>query len=264
MGGGVEREDVSGQPERGSPSGSHRRQDGSAPRQGWSSGPRRGGVSPRVSWLLVPVGAVLGLGVALLWSLLISPVYQSTELAFVALKFPPEEVGPFSAAQFVTQRIDSYAHLATTPDALAAVAADLGGRDVSEVQNTVFVEAIPGTVLLRVTAEAGDARTAARTADSVTSNLRKSVALVEGTDGGATSPVEIVPVQPPIATGDPTETSTSMKLLIGLLAGTGVGGAVHLGLTGLTAARRRRGEAPQLQSPRAPDQSAVSTNHPNI
>lgn len=168
--------------------------------------------------LVVLVGVVAGFT----WSALAPVTYQASGSVFVKFNFPATEPDPFSAQQFVTQRIDSYAELATSPAVLSAVQRDLPGYTLDELAAAIDVAAVPGTVLIDATATASDPRAAAEMADAVLAQLAATVTVAEGAGSMQASPVLMPLIQPAIA---PDTTSSSVDF-VKVLVGAGLGSAV--------------------------------------
>jgi O-antigen/teichoic acid export membrane protein/capsular polysaccharide biosynthesis protein len=174
------------------------------------------------------VGGLAGVS----WSMAGPKVYTATGTAFVKFNFPPSELDPFSAREFVSERIDSYAQLATAANVLVAVQVDIPGYTVEELQRKIQVSSPPGTVLLQSTATDPNPRTAARLADSVLAQLGVIVAGAEGdgsvSGGSPTSPILIQQVQSAILPVTPTTAIDKTKFAAGAGAGALLGGVLWL------------------------------------
>ena len=182
--------------------------------------------SPR-HWLVIPVCGVLGLFAGVMWAASAPPSYKSQAAAFVSMTAlptdDPNHSDPFGGSQFALQRVQSYAHLATSPQVLQAAINELHRGDAAEVAKHVDVSS-SGGVILWVTVDDRDPQTAARMADAVMANLVRTVAALEA-DGGPRAPVQIVPVQPAIVPDKAEGSGAIIKTLAGLLLGLGLGGA---------------------------------------
>ncbi len=174
-------------------------------------------------WIPAVVGAVAGLASGIVLAGSVDSGYEATGTAFVALDFPTEELDPFSGSQFVTQRIGSYAQLGESPEVLQLAADDVPGRTQSDLVGQVEVSAVPGTVLLRVTARDSDSRTATRIANSVMTHLDAAVGDLESGAVGAASPIGLAPVQPPIVAATSSRATTLAMSLAGLVGGALIG-----------------------------------------
>lgn len=182
------------------------------------------------------VGAAVGLAGGVAWSVSVDSGFEATGTTFVAFDFPRRELDPFSGSRFVTQRIDSYAELGESPEFLQAVADSVPGGSPTGLTGHVDVSAVPGTVLLRVTARDSDRLTAQRIVNSVMSNLDEAVANIEGGSPDAVSPIGLVPVQDAIV-GPASSTSANLvRSMVGLAFGSLVGAGV-----GWLTARRQAG-----------------------
>lgn len=188
----------------------------------------------------VSLGALLGLVAGLAWMVSAAPTgYTATATAFVGFKFSTKQDDPFGGSLFIKQRIDSYAQLATSPQVVNAVAAELGVRDKSALRSSIDVSATPGTVLLSVAVkDQPTAEEASAAANAVVSNLDTAVVGLEGdASKPRTSPVAIILVQPAIAAPASRGKSQYIAPALGLVVGAGLGFLVN------SAYRRRRAPA---------------------
>ncbi|CAA0128259.1 Uncharacterised protein [Mycolicibacterium vanbaalenii] len=189
-------------------------------------------------WVVVVITSVLGVGAGVLWTARQDAGWESTGTVFVAFTFPATETDPFGGAQFVTQRIDTYAQLGQSPEVLQGIADDVGGQSVAELADNVSVEAVPGSVLIRATAHDGDRETSARLAQSLMDNLNRAAMAVEAGGPGNTSPIDLVPIQPPL-TVPGSLLLTALAAAGGGLVGGAITGAVLGWLLCLVTSRRR-------------------------
>ena len=173
-----------------------------------------------IGWASVALALVVGVVGGLVWATSGSRLYTATGTSFVKFNFPSSEMDPFSAQQFVTQRIDSYAQLGTSPAILVAVQKDVPGYTLDELRQEIAVSAIPGTVLLQATVTDANPYSAARLADSTLAQLAATVTAAEGAGGPQTSPILIPQIQPAIVP------STSSTAIDKIKLGEGVGVAV--------------------------------------
>lgn len=174
-------------------------------------------------WVVVLLTAALGAGAGFLWAARQDKGWEASGTLFVAFTFPAEEKDPFGASQFVTQRIDTYAQLGKSPDVLQAIANDVGATTVSQLSGAIEVTTDPGTVLIRVTAVDADRNRATRMAQSMMSNLNRAAIAVEAGNKWGTSPISLVPVQPPVAVPASLLMTTVMGVGAGLVAGAALG-----------------------------------------
>lgn len=187
------------------------------------------------------IGALAGL----VWSMNGPRVYTATSISFVKFNFPPSVQDPFSAREFVSGRIDSYAQLATAANVLVAVQVDVPGYTVEQLQSKIQVYSPPGTVLLESAATDTNPRNAARLADSVLAQLGAIVAGAEGGGGAgggpSASPISIQQVQPALLPTTSTTQIDKIKVAIGAGAGALVGGLLWAWI----ARRRVKGSRPK-------------------
>ena len=198
----------------------------------------------KLFWAVVILAAIAGVAAGILWTARQDAGWESTGTAFVAFTFPDTVADPYGGAQFVTQRIDTYAELGGSAEVLNAVAEDVGAATPDDIADNVTVEAVPGTVLIRVIAQDLDRDRADQLAESMMTNLNVAATAVEAGGGNGTSPIDLVAVQPPVAV-------PASLLMTAILAGGGglVAGAV-LGVLlgwvlGMAFTRRRPPPRPQ-------------------
>lgn len=194
----------------------------------------------RIFWIPVLIGTFVGLLAGVGLARTSAEGFDATGTTYVALAFPPDQPDPFSALQFVTQRIDGYPELGTSPEVLQAVADEIGGSSVADLASRVSVSAVPGTALLRVVTHDDNPDTASKITNSVLEHLGEAIAAVEGGGPDAPGPVEPKVVQPAIAGPVSSSFISDVKIAGAVLLGTALGVAA-----GLAAVRLgRRGSAP--------------------
>jgi capsular polysaccharide biosynthesis protein len=209
----------------------------------------------RWRWLIVPVCAGVGLTAGVLWALFAPVTYTAIGYAFVALTprsgDDPNFQDPFIGGKFALQRTATYASLATSTDVLQGVAADMH-RDVITLRSQIQATAIPDRVILRLSVTDSDPQAATQIANSVITNLGRTVGALElgGTGSlelgnephiATSAPVQIVPVQPALLSG---RSPRRYKALAGLLVGMTIGsGAFYV-----TRPRRETREQPSAPS----------------
>lgn len=165
------------------------------------------------------------------------------------LNFPATEPDPFSAQQFVTQRIDSYAQLATSPAVLVEVQKDLPRYTLDELRAAIEVAAIPGTVLIDATVTTSDPRAAASIADSVLAQLAATVTSAEGSGAQQASPILMPQIQPAIAPDAAGTSIDAVKVFGGVASGGVVGGLLWWGITRGTEKGGRRSAPRHAKNP---------------
>lgn len=192
----------------------------------------------KLFWVLVILGALVGTAAGIVWTARQDAGWESTGTLFVAFTFPSTEKDPFGGSQFVTQRIDTYAELAGAPEVLQAVADDLGAAGPADVTDNVTVEAVPGTVLIQVTAHDTDRDRSDQLAQSMMTNLNAAAIAVEEGNAENTSPINLVPVQPPVAVPASLLMTAVLAGGAGAVAGGGLGAFAGWLLCRATAGRR--------------------------
>ncbi|RBY86138.1 polysaccharide biosynthesis tyrosine autokinase [Blastococcus sp. TF02A-26] len=172
----------------------------------------------------VAASVVLGVGSALVLSLLATPVYTSTATLFFSLQNGDTASDLAQGGTFTRDQIASYATLATTPTVLDPVierldldvdAVDLAGRVSAAARNE--------TVVLEISVDDTDPEQAAAIARAVSDQLIVAVEDVapEDSEGRTTARVTTVsPAQVPTA---PSSPDTALNVLAGLVGGVALG-----------------------------------------
>jgi capsular polysaccharide biosynthesis protein len=187
----------------------------------------------RERWLVVAVCTVLGAIAAVGCSYVVPSRYSATAEAFVTLAPRPAGTDPdtYAASQFILQRMGSYAGLATSPDVLNAVLRQLGlHQSAEELGQHVISANVPDTVLLSVSFDDPNPKTAAELADAVLTQLGQAVESLEasGTPAGV-SPVQVTQVAPADVPLVRTGPGRTLYGLVGLLIGLAAGASFAIG-----------------------------------
>lgn len=179
----------------------------------------------RRGWLIVVVTTIVGGLLAFGWSLRQPMKYSATTQSFVAISDTSLVNNSIvTGAQYIEQRVNSYALLASSPQVLDPVIAELGlPENASQLSAQVTAVSIPQTVLINVTATYNDPVMAATIANSVSVQFGTVISAIERTPGANASPVKltiVVPAQPPSTPSSPrTNLNALLGALVGLLAG---------------------------------------------
>ncbi|MEU2349089.1 hypothetical protein [Modestobacter sp. NPDC049651] len=192
--------------------------------RGWRSLRAAGGA-------LVVAGVLVG-GAA---ALVVHPVYTTTAESFASLtRSSAGQSDPFGGSQFVLQRMQSYAQLATSRDVLGGVVTQMGLHETAdELADAVSVTAPPDTVVLRIAVRDRDPERAASIADAVAARQAEVVEAMEAVGGPAgTAPVRITPV-------DQADVPDRVAAVPRVARFAVVGGVVGLVLAGCLALVRR-------------------------
>ncbi|MCW2779514.1 MAG: capsular exopolysaccharide family [Frankiales bacterium] len=142
------------------------------------------------------------------------PSFQSTVVLFVSATQTPSGGGEYDRARFAQERVVSYVPLVVSPPVLQPVINELHLDDSpADLAHRLTVTAAPGTVLLRISAQADDAAGAMRTANATATSFASFVGRLEGTDDGNPS-VDLLVTQS--ASLDAEQVSPRPRLDVGL------------------------------------------------
>lgn len=176
---------------------------------------------------IVAVCGLIGLLAAGALALATPQTYSATTTLFIGSPRSADSAGALQGDSFSQQRAMTYAQL-LTGDAMAVKVRDDLGLSLSpnELSSAVTATPIEKTVLLDLTVTGDSAQGAADIANAYASNFAKYVGQLEQPNGGG-APNALVSV---VGMADPTEAVVGvnpfMNMVLGLLAGSGIGVAV--------------------------------------
>lgn len=144
-------------------------------------------------------------------------MYESSANVFVRTDPGSSVTDRSAAADYARQQISTYADLVTTPIVLDPAIEALGlTTNAGELANRLSATVPEDTLLISITAQAGDAQSSAELANAVASSLRSQVAELETASGPAT--VQLTVVTPATAPSSPASPNLVQNLVLGLLA----------------------------------------------
>ena len=145
------------------------------------------------------------------------PTYEASANVFVRTDPGSSVTDRSAAADYARQQISTYADLVTTPIVLDPAIKSLGlTADARELANRVSAAVPEDTLLISITAKAGDAQSSAELANAVAGSLRTQVAELESASGPAT--VQLTIVTPATAPSSPASPNLLQNLVLGLIA----------------------------------------------
>jgi capsular exopolysaccharide synthesis family protein len=181
----------------------------------------------RAGWWIVAVGLLLGGLVALLSSLLQTPLYTSRTQLFVSTTDSTSTSAAYTGSQLSEQRVTSYAQLVGGEELADRVVRQLGlEASTAAIANEITATPVPDTVLIDVTVTDPSATRAERIAEAIGAEFPRFVAQLEQPTGGGVSPVKVTVTDPPEAATNPSSPRTTRGLLFGLGVGALLGCAV--------------------------------------
>jgi receptor protein-tyrosine kinase len=181
----------------------------------------------RADWWLPLIGLIVAGGVALVVSLLQTPLYVSSTQFFISTTDSTSASPSFQGSQFSVQRAVAYARLINGEEMSRRVIDRLGlDMSTGELQSTIQASAVPDTVLVDVTVTDSSAERAKRIADAVGTEFIDLINELEAPANGAASPVTATITDRPEAAGEPSSPDTLLNVatagLLGLLVGGGI------------------------------------------
>lgn len=206
------------------------------------------------SWMLIVVGAVLGVLVAGVYTLAVTPEYESTARAFLSTT-ADSTTGPdlANSQTFVAERIKSYSQLIDSPVVLYPVIQRLKlDITVEDLAKQIEVDVPLNSVVLSVTVTDENKRTASAIANQIMDQLPLVVARVEDPLGAKTAvPVTFAVFDKARPATDASSPRKSLNLAAGLVLGAVVGFGAFTVLRRRNAGSRgtaRRVNRPALRS----------------
>ncbi len=184
----------------------------------------------RRRWKFTVAVLVLSVAGAGIFSALVTPTYSSTSQLYVTATGPGD---PYQLGVYAAQRVTSYASLTNDPSLLQRVIDRAGlDTDINELADHLTAEAVPQSVVIRLTAVDESPKVAQTIAAAAAEEM---VALVERLEGpgrdapeGAIAPITVKIAGDPTFNEDPISPNVPLNLVVGALIGLllGVAGAV--------------------------------------
>ncbi|WP_158862981.1 polysaccharide biosynthesis tyrosine autokinase [Leifsonia sp. AG29] len=203
----------------------------------------------RKNWILIAVCALVGIAIASIYSLAVTPKYQATTELYVSVRAADNAATTdlVQGAAFARQAVSSYVSVATSASVLDRVASDLDLKSPgSSLAGSVTAVAPPNTVLINITVTGADPKLTADIANSVAKNTSYVVTnQLENTQSGK-SLVRIQTIQPAMTPTKPTSPNVMVNLLLGLFIGLGLGLVIALLRSILDTRIRNAGDIDQI------------------
>jgi capsular exopolysaccharide synthesis family protein len=183
----------------------------------------------RKNWLIIVVATLLGIGIAAVYSLTRTPLYETQSTVFVSSQTGSTIQELQQGNTFTQARVTTYTNLVSTPIVMNPVIAELGlGITAAQLDAKVEASSALNTTLITISVSDPDPILAADIANALASSLTSAVEAIETPNGSDTSPVRLTRVQdalPPLA---PSSPNVPLNLALGALVGLaiGVGAAV--------------------------------------
>jgi len=207
----------------------------------------------RKNWLMIIAVTVLGIAVALVFTLTRTPIYESQSTVFVSTQGGSTTAELQQGSSFTQARINTYVGLVDTPAVLNPVISELGLAETPEdLAERVTAAAALNSTLITVTVTGADPVAAADVANSVAASLATVVPQLEPEAEDGSSPVRLSRVRDAQPALRPSSPNIPLSLTIGGLAGL---------LVGLSAAVLRTSLDNRVRTPRDAEQT---TGAPSI
>ncbi|BBY63360.1 YveK family protein [Mycolicibacterium helvum] len=188
-------------------------------------------------WLIVAGLAVAAATVVGILTMLRPPVYVATAEGVVSVSSP--QTRPSWAlgngAQYIAERMTSYAQLGTTTPVLLPVYTRLGVRDTASVG--IASEPVPNQAILRISVTSSDPSQAAHVADAVLQELGSNITRIENGN------VVVTPVTPATTPSVPANRRVALNAAVAASGGLLVGAFGAVGLQVLSDRRSGRHRA---------------------
>ena len=183
-------------------------------------------------WILIVVCVLLGVGVAAVYSITVTPKYQATTKLYVSVQASDAAATGdlVQGTSFARQAVISYVDVVSSARVLDKVISDLQlTTTAAALASSVSATTPLDTVLIEISVVNSDPAKAAEIANSVGKNFQSVVVDdLEKPSGGGASLVKIETIQPALAPLKPISPNVPLNLALGLLVGlaVGVGAAV--------------------------------------
>lgn len=178
----------------------------------------------RKNWILIVALTLLGAGAATTYSLLQTPLYESTSRVMFSSQAGSTIAEQQQGNTYTQARMASYVELTTTPRVLDPVIDELGLDDsAATLAGRLSVENSANTTIISVTATDEDPARAADIANAVSASLTDAVNEAETLPGTAEAPVTITQVAQAVPAASPSSPRIPLNVALGALVGLALG-----------------------------------------
>ena len=180
-------------------------------------------------WLTIVVITILGLLGGAAITFLQTPKYESHARVFISTKSSGNSSDAFAASYFATQRVQSYAQLATSRELMQRVISDLNlNMTPSALAAKISAEVSDQTVIIVLKVDDPSAAVAQRIAKAESESFVNYLTEIETPFGSSGSPIKATIVDPATYSAGPVSPQPAFNLAIGLVLGLVVGVGVAL------------------------------------
>jgi capsular exopolysaccharide synthesis family protein len=181
----------------------------------------------RRRWLSVVAGTLAGLLAGALYVMTAPVTYEAKASAFFSLVSGNSASDLVQGSTYAQNQVESFAQLATTPEVLEPVVADLDlDRSAAALAGQIEVTVPTSTVIVELTVTDPSARRSAELADAVIASLSDVVERIAPEDDQGDSTVQVTTVASAEVPEEPASPNVPLALaaalVAGLLAGAGL------------------------------------------
>ncbi|MDP9091569.1 MAG: polysaccharide biosynthesis tyrosine autokinase [Actinomycetota bacterium] len=181
----------------------------------------------RERWRLIVVITALTVGLAALITAVTPKVYQSTAQVFVSSNASSDPLAQYQAAFFVQSQVSTYAKIATSPDVIHSVKADLNlALTDAEVKAKISADAPTNTTLVNIHATDADPNASAAIANSAARAFVSSIQKYSASGPANTPAVRLYVTDPAVAPSKPVKPNALLNLILGAVVGLFLGAAL--------------------------------------
>lgn len=181
----------------------------------------------RKRWLSIAGTVVVGLCVAVLVSMLVTPTYQGVAQVYVSVRGGASVNDLVQGSAYTGRQVQSYTALVTSPRVLSPVIEELGlGGTPQELASRVVADQPPDTVLITISVTDDSPDLSARIANAIAESLATVVQELEQVGESQESPVHISTVRDAVVPTQPITPQVTLNLALGIALGLLVGAGV--------------------------------------
>lgn len=179
------------------------------------------------NWVLIVASMLLGIGIAAVYSIAVTPKYTATTELYVSVRSGDSAVTGdlVQGTNFARQAVTSYVAVVDSAIVLDRVIAELAlDRSSAALADQITASSPLNTVLIQITVTDSDPEAAAEIANSTGRNFAEVVVNdLEKPDGESASLVKIETIQPATVPPAPASPNVALNLMLGALIGLALG-----------------------------------------
>lgn len=178
----------------------------------------------RKNWLIIVVLTLVGIGIAAVFSLTRTPLYEAESKVAISTQ-TGSSIGELQqGSNFSEARVNTYVNLITTPIVIDPVIEALGlDMTAEQVAQEVTASAPLNTTLINISVQDADPAQAAAIANALGESLTVAVDEIETPPEAEASPVKLTRVQDATVPTAPVSPNVPLNLALGALVGLALG-----------------------------------------